>query len=270
LRIGVVGLGLIGGSLALALRERHDVTGYDIDEAARRAAASDGIRVGSKLDDLVPADAVIVATPMSAIVPTLERLAARSNGAVLLDTGSLKRAVADFAGRAPKDARIVGGHPMAGTTSSGFSAADRHLFQGRPFLLVPTERSDDAAMAVAGTIARDAGGTVTVCSAAVHDRAMARLLAAPLATAAALAVAGAEAAPLVSAAGPGFRDSTRLADTPLDLAVELLFASAKDSRAAIVSVIDGLEQLSDRLDRGDREYVQSFLRTARSVRDELG
>jgi len=104
LRIGVVGLGLIGGSLALALRERHDVTGYDIDEAARRAAASDGIRVGSKLDDLVPADAVIVATPMSAIVPTLERLAARSNGAVLLDTGSLKRAVADFAGRAPKDA----------------------------------------------------------------------------------------------------------------------------------------------------------------------
>ena len=270
MRIGLVGLGLIGGSLALALRERHDVTGYDVDEAARRAAASDGIRVGSKLDDLVPADAVVVATPMSAIVPTLERLAARSNGAVLLDTGSLKRAVIDFATRAPKDARIVGGHPMAGTTSSGFSAADKDLFRGRPFLLIPTERSDDSAMAVAGTIARDAGATVTVCSAAVHDRAMARLLAAPLATAAALAVAGAEAAPLVSAAGPGFRDSTRLADTPLDLAIELLFASAQDSRAAIVSVIDGLEQLRDRLDRGDREDVQSFLRAARSVRDELG
>ena len=154
MRIGVVGLGLIGGSLALALRERHDVTGYDIDEAARRAAASDGIRIGSKLDDLVPADAVIVATPMPAIVPTLERLATRSNGAVLLDTGSLKRAVAEFAGRAPKDARIVGGHPMAGTTSSGFSAADRHLFQGRPFLLVPTERSDDAAMAVGNSAPR--------------------------------------------------------------------------------------------------------------------
>jgi prephenate dehydrogenase len=99
---------------------------------------------------------------------------------------------------------------------------------------------------------------------------MARLLAAPLATAAALAVAGAEAAPLVSAAGPGFRDSTRLADTPLDLAMELLFASPKDARAAIGSVIDGLEQLRDRLDLGDREYVKSFLRTARSVRDELG
>ena len=77
------------------------------------------------------------------------------------------------------------------------------------------------------------GAAVTVCSATVHDRAMARLLAAPLATAVALAVAGAEAAPLVSAAGPGFRDSTRLADTPLDLAMELLFASPDDARAAI-------------------------------------
>jgi prephenate dehydrogenase len=270
LKIGIAGLGLIGGSLALALRDLHEVTGYDVDEAARRGAASDGIRVVLKLDDLVPADAVVVATPMTAIVSTLERLAARANGAVLLDTGSLKRAVADFAGRAPDDARIVGGHPMAGTTSSGFSAADKHLFQARPFLLVPTERSDDAAMAVAGTIVRDVGATVMVCSATVHDRAMARLLAAPLATAAALAVAGAEAAPLVSAAGPGFRDSTRLADTPLDLAMELLFASPKDARAAIGSVIDGLEQLRDRLDLGDREYVKSFLRTARSVRDELG
>jgi prephenate dehydrogenase len=270
LRIGIAGLGLIGGSLALALRERHEVTGYDVDEVARKAAAGDGIRVAAKLDDLGQADVVVVATPMTAIVPTLERLAAHSDGAVLLDTGSLKRAVADFASRAPKDARIVGGHPMAGTTSSGFSAADKDLFRGRPFLLVPTERSDDGAMSVSGTIARDCGATVTVCSAAVHDRAMARLLAAPLATAAALAVAGAEADPLLGAAGPGFRDSTRLAETPLDLAIELLFGSAKDTRAAIEAVIDGLEQLRDRLDQDDREYVRNFLRTARSVRDELG
>ena len=270
MKIGIAGLGLIGGSLALALRDLHEVTGYDVDEAARRAAASDGIRVAVTLDELMPADAVVVATPMAAIVTTLERLAARAYGSVLLDTGSLKRAVADFASRAPADARIVGGHPMAGTTSSGFSAADKQLFRGRPFLLVPTERSDDAAMAVAGEIVRDLGATVTVCSATVHDRAMARLLAAPLATAAALAVAGAEAAPLVSAAGPGFRDSTRLADTPLSLAVDLLFASPKDTGAAIGSVIDGLEQLRDRLAQSDREYVQSFLRTARAVRDELG
>ena len=159
---------------------------------------------------------------------------------------------------------------MAGTTSAGFSAADPGLFRGRAFLLVPTARSDDRAMAVAGAIVREVGATVAVCSADVHDRAIARLVAGPLATAAALAVAGAQAEPLVGSAGPGFRDSTRLADTPADLATELLFGNAVDSRAAIGSIIEGLTQLRDALERGDREYARSFLQAARSVRRELG
>jgi prephenate dehydrogenase len=269
-KIGVAGLGLIGGSLALALRDRHEVTGYDTDERARAAAKADGIRVVSRLEELVPADAVLVATPISAIVPALEQLAARSDGGVLLDTGSLKRAVADYAARAPLGARIVGGHPMAGTTSAGFSAADAELFRGRAFLLVPTARSDDGAMAIAGTIVRDVGAAVTVCSADVHDRAMARLVAGPLATAAAVAVVGAQAEPLVGAAGPGFRDSTRLAETPADLAMELLFGNSADAAAAIASIIEALTQLRQSLERGDRDYVRSFLAAARSVRGELG
>jgi prephenate dehydrogenase len=268
-RIGVAGLGLIGGSLALALRDRHEVTGYDTDERVRAAAKGDGVRIVTRLDDLLPADAVLVATPISTIVPALEHLATHSDGAVLLDTGSLKRAVADYAARAPTGARIVGGHPMAGTTSAGFSAADPELFRGRAFLLVPTARSDDSAMAIAGAIAREIGATVTVCSADVHDRAMARLVAGPLAAAAALAVAGAQAEPLLGAAGPGFRDSTRLADTPADLATELLFGNGGDVAAAIGSIVEGLTQLRDAVERGDQEYARSFLQAARSVRSEL-
>lgn len=269
MKIGVAGLGLIGGSLALALRDRHEVTGYDIDERARSAAKADSIKIASRLDDLLPADAVLVATPLSAIVPTLEQLSHRSDGAVLVDTGSLKRAVADYAAGAPEGVRIVGGHPMAGATSAGFSAADPGLFQGRAFLLVPTARSDDQAMSVAGRIAREVGATVTVCSADVHDRAMARLLAGPLATATALAVAGAQAEPLLGAAGPGFRDSTRLAETPTDLAIELLFGNSTDAAAAIASIIEALTQLRQSLERGDRDYFRSFLAAARSVRNEL-
>ena len=270
MRIGVAGLGLIGGSLALGLRDRHEITGYDTDAGARAAAKADGVRIAARLEELLPADAVLVATPLSAIVPALEQLAARADGAVLVDTGSLKRRVADYAARAPESVRIVGGHPMAGTTSAGFSAADPDLFRGRTFLLVPTARSDDAAMALAGKIARDVGATVTVCSAEVHDRAMARLVAGPLAAAAALAVAGAQAEPLLGAAGPGFRDSTRLADTPAELATELLFGNEVDVAAAIGSILEGLTQLRDAVERGDREYARSFLQAARSVRSELG
>ena len=265
-----MGLGLIGGSLALALRSQHDVTGYDNDDRARAAAKSDGLRTVTNIAELTSTDLIVVATPLTAIVPTLERLATVADGAVLMDTGSLKRPIAEYAARAPASARIVGGHPMAGSTSSGFSAADPDLFRDRRFLLVPTERSDDHAMAVAGEIARDVGASVTICSAEVHDRAMARLIAAPLATAAALAVAGAEADAILSAAGPGFRDSTRLADTPPDLAIDLLFGSVKDTSKAIESVIEGLQQLRERLDQNDREYVRNFLVTASSVRRELG
>ena len=269
MRIGIAGLGLIGGSLALALRGGHEVTGFDSDERARAAAGAAGVRTVARVEELAPADAVIVATPMASLVPTLERLSSRSDGAVLLDTGSLKRGVVEWAARAPAAVRIVGGHPMAGSTASGFAAADPDLFRGRPFLLVPTERSDDGAMAIAGAIAREVGAIVTVCSADVHDRAMARLIAAPLATAAALAL-GAASEPLVGAAGPGFRDATRLADTPLDLAVDVLFGSARDTGEALTSVIEGLERFRDALGRDDRESVRGLLRTARSVREELG
>ena len=270
MRIGVIGLGLVGGSIALALHSRHEVIGFDNDAVARHEADRSGVRVVDRLEGLAGLEAVIVATPIPEVVPTLERLAALSDGAVLLDTASLKGAIADFATRAPDTARIVGGHPMAGGTSRGFAAADPALFRRRPFLIVPTARSDDQAMTVAGAIARECGGIVTVCSPKVHDRAMAWLIAAPLAAAAALAVAGASASPLLIAAGPGFRDATRLADTPDDLALELLFANAEAARAAIASVAEGLSQLQSALDRGDRDHARRFLELARSVRAELG
>jgi len=269
MRVGIAGCGLIGGSLALALRDRHEVTGYDADQGARAAAARSGVRMVGSLDELLPADAVLVATPIPDTVPTLERLTVRSDGTLLMDTASLKRAVVEYAARAPAGARIVGGHPMAGSTSSGFSAADAELFRDRPFLLVPTPRSDDAAMGRAGQIVRECGATVTVCSAEVHDRAMARLSAAPLAAAAALAVAGADAGDLLLAAGPGFRDATRLAETPVALALELLLANAKEAQLAIGSVIEALEQLRGALERQDREYVRNILVSARQVRSKL-
>ena len=81
--------------------------------------------------------------------------------------------------------------------------------------------------------------------------------------------AGAQAEPLLRSAGPGFRDSTRLADTPADLATDLLFGNSADAAAAIGSIVEGLTQLRDALERGDREYARSFLRAARSVRSEL-
>jgi prephenate dehydrogenase len=269
LNVGVAGLGLIGGSLALALRTHHRVVGFDTDAKTRDAARTAGIDVVGALEDLLPADAVIVATPLASIVTTLAALVDRAGSTVLVEVGSLKAAVAVFAETTPRATRIVGAHPMAGATTAGFAAARAELFEGRPFLIVPTARSDTDAMAVAGTIARDARAVATVCSADVHDRAMAILLAAPLAVASALAITGVKAGPLLSLAGPGFRDTSRLAGTPLDLAEQLLSANAAHVVAALAALRAALQEIEGAVADRDRDGLRRLLAQAAEARATL-
>ena len=264
MRIGVVGLGLIGGSIALGLREKHAVRGYDRDAAARDAARGRGLDVTDTLEAVLPADAVIVATPLGAIVPTLRALMAKAEGTILFEVGSLKRDVAALADTAPAHARIVGLHPMAGSTAAGIAAADPALFHARPFLVVPTSRSDDASMEIAGEIARELGGSVTVCSPQVHDRAVAAVSALPLAAAVALGRVAREASPIPfdAVAGTGIRDATRLASTPVDLALPLLAAPGLAEH--IASLREALGDIERAL--GDEHALRGLLDGARPER----
>jgi prephenate dehydrogenase len=233
MRIGIAGCGLIGGSLALALRRAHDVRAYD-------PAGTGEIAGAARLEDLLAADVIVVATPLAQIVPTLRALAVHSSGTVLMDVGSLKRDVAVFAESAPPSARIVGGHPMAGSTDQGLGAARADLFAGRPFFLVPTARADERAMGIAGDVARAAGAIPTIVSAQEHDRIVAVLSGLPLVVARALARVGADVAAF---AGPGYRDATRLAQTPPELADALLAGNAAEVRAAVARFRVALDDL---------------------------
>ena len=271
MKIGVVGLGLIGGSLALALRERHDVTGYDLSRETRDAAKARGVAVVERAEALLPADAVIVATPMSAVLPTLAALVPRAERAVLLDTSSVRAPVDAFAREHGDGAALVGLHPMAGRSARGFGAADPALLAGRPFLIVPTSRADARAMAVAGDVARAAGGTPTVCSAVEHDRIVAMLSALPLALAAALSIAGADAAPDVAAfAGPGYRDATRLALTPTDLGEAMLAANSANVVAAIARLRATLDEFERAVAGRDAPVLRALLARAAEERAKLG
>ena len=271
MNIGIAGLGLIGGSLALALKERHHVTGFDTDPKTRDAARAAGIDVIASLEALLPADAVIVATPMHAVVPTLVLLAPHAGTAVLLDVASVRSPVETFAASAPPGCRIVGLHPMAGRSGAGFGAASAELLKGRPFLVVPTARSDTQAMALAGTIARDAGGEVTVCSAAQHDRIVAVLSAVPLTFAAALALTGAETVEgnLASLSGPGFGDSTRLALTSPELGSAMLLANGENVRAALTRARAILDEVDRAIASGDATALSAILERAAQARRAL-
>ena len=271
MNVGVAGLGLIGGSLALALKERHHVTGFDTDPKTRAAARAAGIDVVAALEALLPADAVIVATPMNAVVPTLVLLAPRAGTAVLLDVASVRGPVETFAASAPAGCRIVGLHPMAGRSGAGFGAASAELLERRPFLVVPTARSDTAAMALAGTLARDAGGEVTVCSAAQHDRIVAVLSAVPLTFAAALALTGADTVDgnLASLSGPGFGDSTRLALTSPELGSAMLLANGENVRAALTRARAILDEVDRAIASGDAAALNAILERAAQARRAL-
>jgi prephenate dehydrogenase len=237
MRVGIAGCGLIGGSLGLALRDAHDVRAFD-------PAGTGDIARTARLEDLLAADVVIVATPLPQVVPTLRTLSGHANGTVLMDVASVKREVAAFADTAPATARIVGGHPMAGGTERGYAGARADLFRGRPFLLVPTARSDERAMSLAGDVARAAGAIPTVVSAHEHDRIVAILSGLPLAMARALARVGADVADL---AGPGFRDATRLAQTSPELADAILGGNAAEVRAALAKLRAALDEVEREL-----------------------
>jgi prephenate dehydrogenase len=265
MKIGIAGLGLIGGSLALALRDRHEVSGFDISRDARDAAARAGVIVRDRLEALLPADTVIVATPMPAVLPTLATLAGIANGAVLIDVASVRGPMDAFA-REHGGARQVGMHPMAGRAASGFTAADASLLRGRPFLIVPTATADSDAMALAGRVARDAGGVVTVVSAAEHDRVVALTSALPLAVAAALAVAAGDGAAGRAFAGPGLRDTTRLADTPQELAEALLTANAGNVVSALARLREVLDELERAVAERDVAAIREILARASAAR----
>lgn len=260
MKIGVAGLGLIGGSIALRLLDRHDVTGFDTSKDARLAAGRAGIPTVDRLRDLVPADAVVIATSIGAIVPTLEELEPFAGKAVLIEVGSLKSAVAAFAERATRDLRLVGLHPMAGSTGTGIRAGHPAMFEGRAFLLVPTARTDEHAHEVAVTLTQELGGTVTECSVEVHDRVVAAVSALPLAAAIALAsvARGASPLPVEDVAGPGLRDATRLAGTDAQLALALL--AVPGLREHLSSLRSAIAQIESAL--GDPQALRALLEEA--------
>ncbi len=267
-RVAVVGLGLIGGSAALALRAR----GYDADPGTRARARDRGIETFDTLvEALSGAEIALTAVPTAATPQLLREISALASAAILTDTASLKVPIVQAASSLPPGARFVAGHPMAGSSESGVEAATPELFRGRPWILTRTARTDEAAFAAVAGLVRDVGARVVPVEAERHDRLMTWLSHAPLAVAAALARAadGAAGEGLAEIAGPGFLGTTRVAAQPLALALELALADPRALADAIDGIADELGALSAALRRGDSAAVADYLERAGALRRAL-
>jgi prephenate dehydrogenase len=226
MRVAIVGLGLIGGSLARALTARgHEVIGVDEEGARRRARATGAIgRSTATPEAAAPgADVVVLAAPPRANLALLRRLAPLSRaGLVVTDVGSVKAPIEREARRLGLS-RFVGGHPIAGSEGSGFGASSETLFRGHAWVLTPSPDAD--ALRLVRRLVRAAGARPYLLDAAGHDRTLAFLSHVPQIVSWALleAAAGDPVARRgLGLAGPGFRDMTRLARSPRPLWRDIL------------------------------------------------
>jgi prephenate dehydrogenase len=261
--VGIVGTGLIGASLGLALRgsgAARRVVGVDPDPQARVAAREVGAvdDVSEGLELLRDADVVMVAVPPAAVADvTVQVAAVVPPGAVLCDVASVKAAIVrDLEGRLPARVRYIGGHPMAGSEARGPRRADAALLAGRPFVFTPTERTDPAAVAVMTDLAERMGMQPVLLSPEDHDALVAQVSHLPYLVAAALVAAASDRA--AGVAGPAFEAFRRVASSPPDLWVQICRAN----REAIADAVRRFRQELDRLDRAvaGEESLESALR----------
>jgi len=246
--VAVVGLGLVGGSLARALSAAgHEVVGYD-RAAVRRAAAAAGAIASAapSLGEAVAGADVIVLAASPAVnrrlLPEVARAAPAR--AVITDVGSVKRGICAEA-RRRRLLRFVGGHPMAGRERSGFASSSADLFRGRRWILTPEAQTDPRAVRAVRAIVRAVGARPVVMDPAEHDRVVAFLSHVPQLVAWALQAAAesdAVASRRLGAAGPAFRDMTRLARSPRPLWREILRENDVEVRRALAALGRALRQ----------------------------
>mgnify|MGYP006270058581 CR=1 FL=1 len=271
-RIGIVGVGLIGGSVAQAARAAApgvEVVGLDLGDRAEAAAAAGVIDRAAHVDGIADCDLVVLAAPVSANLAWLDRLAAMRTTALVTDAGGTKRQMSAKATALAGRLRFIGGHPMAGSERSGFAAADAALFRDRKWFLVPSTDTATADLdALFGWI-RSLGAVPSVTDAETHDRVMAAVSALPQVAASALmAVVGERVgADGLAMSGPGLRDTTRLAGSAATWMTDGLAHNAREVADAIDALITELRAVRDHLDTP--EQVASLFTRAQTWRRVL-
>jgi len=246
-RVAIVGLGLIGGSLARAVRQRWPsslVIGVDRNDVLERAMAHHAVDVGA--DDLgmvSDADLIVLAAPVDDNVACLAALGdVVAREATVTDVGSTKRTIVEAARHLPARLAFVGGHPLAGAARSGIDHGSPEMFVGRPWILTPAgERHSAAVERLVGFVA-GVGGVPRLMTAGEHDALLARLSHLPqLAASVLMGVVGEAVGDSgLAFAGRGLVDTTRLASSPASVWTGICRANADEIGGALDAYIAAL------------------------------
>ncbi len=259
MKIGIVGLGLIGGSLAYDFR----ALGYTVLGVSRQPqTCEDAVKLGAvdaacaDLISLAPVDVVFICTPVSVIDGVATRLIPHlSPNAILTDVGSVKGSVVKCL--TPLWPRFLGGHPMAGSEETGIHAAQSQLFAGNPYILTPTAETPADVVQTLKDLVGKLDCNLYECSPTVHDRAVAWISHLPKMTSAALITAClSEADPEIlqlaqSFASSGFRDTSRVGGGNPELGCMMAQYNREELLRSLQQYRASLDQLTDIIERSD-------------------
>ncbi|WP_371381560.1 prephenate dehydrogenase [Sporomusa aerivorans] len=280
-RIAIIGMGLIGGSLALAFKavkgNTVEIIGIDTNELslfkARQRGAADSVTTDHKAG-VIDADMIFLCTPVLQVTSLVKEIAPfLKPGAILTDTGSTKRYLMEqITAILPAEVHFVPGHPMAGREKSGIDAADEQLFCNKWYILTPATAASAQAVESVRRVVGWTGARITVMDAGNHDWCTALISHVPHIGAAALVnllTYSEDQDSSIKLAGGGFRDTTRIASSNADMWADICMTNAEPIADSLEKFIHIISRVATAVRQGDRACVHSFFVAAKKRRDEL-
>jgi arogenate dehydrogenase (NADP+) len=265
MKIGIVGLGLIGGSLALDLRsQNHDLLGVSRQESTCKIAIEKKIvdLASTELSILKEAEIIFICTPIDKIAITLEQLIPYLNPeTIVTDVGSVKQPIVRVCSQLWKN--FIGGHPMAGTSEQGINAAQSNLFQGAAYVFTPQQTT--ANLEVLKQLALSLGAIPYICTPEVHDRAVAWISHLPVMVsaglvAACLGEADTEVLELAQhLASSGFRDTSRVGAGNPELGTMMAEYNSEALLRSLYSYRDRLNSIIELVETKNWNSLQQLL-----------
>src|SRR5258706_6842581 len=271
-KIAIIGLGLMGGSLALGLRGKcAALYGCDPHQPTLEVALSQHIVDYTDSDpaNLLPeVDLVILSAPVSAILTLLEHLPSYTpNSCIVMDLGSTKKLIVDSMSRLPERFDPIGGHPICGKEKLSLANAERTLYYAAPFLLTPLERTSKRTFSAARQVIEVVGAKETILDAAEHDRILASTSHLPFLLSSALALStNQNVTPFV---GPGFKSASRLAETSASLMLGVLQSNRQKVFRALHAFQHKLVEIESALASNDISKLEVLLNEAQKKYQEF-
>lgn len=271
----IIGVGLIGGSLGLALQESPrvaSITGYDTHEDTLiRALEMGAIDARTPLKEAVPvADIIFLCTSPALYEDIIAEISPwLTPGTLITDVGSTKMPVTELFSRLPAAVCGIGGHPMAGSETKGIQGADRYLFENAAYILTPLPHTPEETLGKLVGLLQVTGARIRIMPAGLHDRLAATVSHVPHLCAVALVnTTGGDPDTMMMAAG-GFRDTTRIASSNPGLWEDILFSNRDEILAGLDRLVDEIQILKNALRNDQHELMAQKLKQARETRDSI-